>query len=738
MKIKGFNLTPWNLNSIYFFNPTKIGWVHFFYFLFFNFLVSYGPLNFQEKSWIALAGIIVPIILLITIFSLSGPSSSARKSDWEIKVFSLSPWLICLLLFFASFLRFYKLTSFIQWPSFDESMFGFFSTELLKNWQFHLFYGISQTPPLFFWALAFTFKIFGVSLFSLWLLPALVSTLTIPLVWLTVRNFFSLSAAWLFVGLWSFSFWPMYEGRYCVQYALYMFWIWLTLYLFSLFVRSNSNPARYINLFLTAVAMGLGFYVSTGWPLVAVAITGLVFYFSKQNFKYFLIYFLVLSVFLSPLITSLIRHEYGLYIQNLWAFKNSFSIKDHLFNVWLYIAGLFWGIPNSYKISSYGPTWGGMLNPILDSFFLIGFIEFIKLRFNWLSKLLWGSLLFFFIPALLTKDLEFFRIFQILPLLFIFIIFGIQHLMKKILLPKRSLTLMGILIVSLGLDAYQLFGPCVNEAVSSDAWPYKSFARYNAYKILDAVQKQRGPGIIFDNFQNYVDLEDMEKYGDVTQKYTDRSLTVASYTFNVLVNSQFTTKEAQWAAVLVDLPFKQYLACLFPAANWYPLNFSENIHEMKVLGIIPLPSNRPAIIQRWIEADRAYRSVIFAMLTHVGGQPSESIFQAFSNLYLVVRGDPFLESDFWCKISESNAGGYCQYLVHEGQDNLLTPNIFFFNSLKSKIAKIYYYKGMAYYNAGHFSKAWGAFLKAGNYDQTFKMPSSFRLRLFKLKLSEKV
>ncbi len=674
-------------SAIWFFQPS---WFHFYFFLIVNILMSHISPP-QPINWcIALCLIIFPFL-----YGLKQISDNEKQKDWDwsISFPPLSSWSILLLVFLAFFLRFYRLTSIVTWPSFDEAMFGYLAQDLSKGWHFKFFYGIGQIPPMFIWFLAAIFKVFGISLSSLWLAPAILSAATLPLVFFTALKFFGRSTAYFLVFLWSFSFWPLYEGRYCVQYALYMFWIWLTLLILGIFIRATSQLSLFGSIIALSVATGLGFYVSTGWPLVALAITSSLLYFTKTRIKFFITYSSITSILGLPLVVLFFRKEYGLYIHNLWAFDKGGDLSSHFSNSYLYLSGLFWGIPKEYMVSSYGPAWGGMLNCILGAFFFVGLMcLFRNINRTW-AKFCVAFLPLLFIPAFLTKDLEFFRVFQILPLLFFVIFLGFQHLLNNSPTRKKQIAILVCLALSVSLDVYHLYGPCVKTAMSESAWPYKDNRRYQSFHILNNIQRAAGPGLIFDKFQSIIQT-------GMTQKYSDQSLSIAAYSFNALDNHSISMKDVRWVAVICDAPYQTYLTKIFPDGIWYPVSSTpDNWDQTAMLEIIPYSKKYRNIFNYWIAADQGYRQVVKEMLDHVDGQSNEPIYRSLFKMYPLVQGNPFLEAGFWNKIARFNLRLDAPFIVNSNILNLYKPNDFSLDPDHYHLAYIYGCTGLAWFLA---------------------------------------
>jgi hypothetical protein len=84
----------------------------------------------------------------------------------------------------------------------------------------------------------------------------------------------------------------------------------------------------------------------------------------------------------------------------------------------------------------------------------------------------------------------------------------------------------------------------------------KSPERYKAFRILDPLQGQEGPGLVFTEFVPNV---------------FDQSLLTATYPFNALRNRDLDPGKTRWAGVLADVSFRDYFARRFPRSQCYPL-----------------------------------------------------------------------------------------------------------------------------------------------------------------------
>ena len=687
-------------------------WVFFPYFLLLNSILSHGPLSLEMKFLVFLIGILVPLSALCLAQKKVRPDLRPPRKEIDLPPFSA--WLICLLAAFAAFLRFYRLTSLAKWPSLDEAMFGYFGMGLSENPDFRLTYGIGQVPPMTFWVLGIAFKVFGVSLATLWAVPAFFSAITVPLVFLAARKFLGFSMSCLLTSLWAFSFWPLYEGRFCVQYPLFMFWLWLTLCLLGVFLNSPANPSNAKKLAALGLATGIGFYISPGWLLVALAVSAAIFLLPPKRPGNFLAFALPVFFLAMPWVLLTLRHEYGAYLSSLWAFHGGLSLKDHTLNFLHYFMGLFWETPR-FSISAYGPHWGGLFNPVLGSFFLLGLSRFWEWRSLFWAKFFLGAALFMFTPAFLSKDLEFFRIFQLSPFLFAITAVGIQAWSETVRPRWRHGILAGLLLASLAMDVFHLYGPFPAEAASMNAWPYKSYYRFQAYRVLEEAHRELGEGLVFDQFPS-------KMLDDFAPRYSDPSLTVASYAFNAAANPKLSWKDAKWAGILCDSAFQPYLKELLPKAVWFRFSDFPVFNEDLTLGFLSPPEKYGSTLEKWRRADRKFRKVTQAVLNHVNGQPYEGVLRTLGEIYPSIQGDPFLESCYWLKFSAMAVNDKGRYLMENNFLDGPAPAVYSFDFLRRPVAKMYQTAGIACVQAGRFSDAKKAFLRAADYQPDYRVP----------------
>lgn len=507
-----------------------------FYFLIYSItlaLVSYGSMNVGFKCWILLLGLILPFLIQIN-FSSPGMSKTLFPSDFLFPTGSFL-WLFPALA--SIFLRFYKLSTLVPWPLQDEAVHGYLAQSLLGKAEPQFFYTSSQFPPFYIWGMGFFFKFFEPSLMSLWLFPAILSTLALVFSFVAARLFFSKSFSFIFFLLSALSFWPLVIGRFSHAGILVLFWENLTLMLAGFLWNSRDSIRRLTFLILSGFMTGLGFYTFTSWTVVAISLTLLVLIVqggSQDRKPRFFLPFLLpaLLICIPYFILVFLNHSWGKYVLSILNFPHSAgSFKSQFLTSFSYLSGLGWGPAVG---SFYSPNWGGFLNPILGACFFLGL--------SWASKnrkskfVQWGifSFLLFLLPGLLTGNVEYFRIIQILPFLMLVVAIGWASLFGPMTAGKmRTGIFAAMLSLSLCLDLYHLFIVCPKAWAPQGGQSYPEqgirFYQYgSAFKLLESTASQKGPGFILTNLVFP----------------PDPSLVIASYPFNASLNPRLSENPA--------------------------------------------------------------------------------------------------------------------------------------------------------------------------------------------------
>ncbi len=225
-------------------------------------------------------------------------------------------------------------------------------------------------------------------------------------------------------------------------------------------------------------------------------------------------------IFLFPLALDLTRENRGLSGPPL-----AFFVPNRLgFEVLLsqgYLKTFFWG--EDFILFSHGPLWGGLLNPFLSSFFFLGLAHLFK---AWKKPLnLWtlSALPVFFLPALLTNNVEMMRLVALLPILLGVCALGAWSFLSYVAPKKRLLVFLLILAGSCAFDFFHLFRVYPRFAGNNPSFygSFKSPEFSKAYSLLKPMASQNGPGLILLNFNP-------DPY--------DQTLFVTTYSFNSAEN----------------------------------------------------------------------------------------------------------------------------------------------------------------------------------------------------------
>ncbi len=614
----------------------KVPWLCFFILVTSNGLLSYLPQPPETRIWIGLLGFFIPFSIASFFLGRTPFKENSFRFSETISTIPILFW--GLLLPLSVFLRFYRLTTFTGWPMVDESLFSYFSLEFAKTGVIQPFYFVSQVPPFYVLALGGAFNFLGGSLFTLWLVPAVFSSLTLPFVFFSTRNLFGTSFAGIFTFLWAFNFWAMAEGRFSLQYPLLVFWMWVVFYLLSVFLKTLENGGKKSRLVFLAAGTGIGFYITISWVIIAGVATVVLFWKTRQERKWFWIFCLLTFFSVLPLLQMGYSHHFGGYIQSLWTFKNGFLWKPYLLNVFHYFAGVFWGSPRHLAVMAYGPHWGGFLNPILVSFFQLGAIQIWrspnKTRMNFFIAVFFLC----FLPVFLTRNLEYFRIVQILPFLLFMVGGGVQFLAADKSFPGTRGLVAGLLLFSMSLDIFHLLGPTQKAVSEISPLAMKSRELAGAYQILEERKILQEPFILFDKF---------------FENPADSSLWLAAYSGNSAAEPGLPVKPPRWMAVITNVNYQPFLSKIFPGSKnfWLSKNAPPPDGGLMLL-LAPVTEGDKQLLTRWKKADLAWNQFRKKVL---GWGPQETIGakeRDLAEVFSSLEGDPFLTSVYWGEMAD--------------------------------------------------------------------------------------
>ncbi len=606
-----------------------------------NFLLSYFQLPLTVNLWVILTGLLLPFFLILS------PLWPQKDFAAKQSPLPLSSLFLFFFVFSALFLRLYRLSSLSSWPIVDEGMFGYFSTLLTDKWDWKLFHYPSQEPIFYFWGQSLFFKLFGVSLETLWLFPAVCSLLCLPAAYFAARKFFPVSTAFIATCFMAFGFWPLFMGRLSIQSILMVLWECLTFYALGIYQESPrkvtakpESPPWFGNptprLLVLAFFTGAGFYIYLAWPVVALMIFTAIAFSppsdSKSRLKNLSLFCLTTALLTLPLLYSF-ASEYRGYFDHLWGFASNGGWHARASLIFSYLGGLFWR-DGSQSYSS-GPLWGGYLNPLTSALFFLGFSFLLKSFRKPLHLWLLAALVLFAAPAFLTNNFQMMRLTPLLPLAMMVTALGMERLIFFIHRDQKLLFLLTVLFASTCLDGYHLFYvyPRFWEKNPGYYGAHKSAEFYKAYRLLKLLADQEGPGLILLNFNP-------DPY--------DQTLFTATYSFNAAANPRLDPEKAQWAAVLGNIHEEPYFKKIFPEGHWNWL--SEGLNRQDggfILEIIPLTPKNQIILNRWNLADQSLSPLTYLVMD-LGVDPDQSqMMEVLQKAYSNFKNDLLLESRYW-------------------------------------------------------------------------------------------
>jgi hypothetical protein len=591
-------------------------WVYFFVFVLINGVLAYGSWGIQTRLWMGLIGLLFPLLLAFSQIPHAG-SKKTGLYHRELLV-SIPSWLWFLSFAAAVLIRVLQITLWSHWPCVDDSVTAYYTLELYQKWNWHFFFGSSQFPPLFYWVMSFFYRVVEPSFLSLRLYPFLYSLAIALLAYPLARTFFPRSISFfIFLGS-TTGFWILYTGQFCIPLLLAILLEMLTLAWLSR-TASSQHPSRR-DAFILGNLTGIGFFTAISWPLVAFA-AALAFFFISRNGKkvsspaYFIIPLLAWVLIFA---WTCWQAQYGARLKNLWGFHPGAPLQDQLLNSTSYLTSIFWG-----GEKNYGPTWGGMVNPIFTSLFLLGSLEFRRVFQSKFLQWLLISFVLFMMPGLVTNTFDIFRIILIFPLLLIITGFGFQALLSTLAGSQRIFFIFLLFAVSSALDIRHLK---VQRPVSSA----ESVEFSKAFQILDKTRLQSGPGYVF---------------LDLRPNIWDKSLTLATYPFNAASNHFIPPQLVSWAGFIVNENYKPFLGKRFPGARWEELGRDALWPgEKLMLVLVPLNGENRPLFEKWKRANDYFQTVTSEIMDREPYESRERIFEILLGARDLAQGDLFLGS----------------------------------------------------------------------------------------------
>jgi len=405
---------------------------------------------------------------------------------------------LLIILAIASFFRLWQLDKIPPGLYPDVAINGNEALENLKTGNFKLFYPENNgREGLIMWSIALSFSIFGVSIWSIKIVAAVVGILTVLGLFLLTKELFkntetgSLLIALLSSFFLATSFWHTNFSRIGFRAILVPFILVFAFY----FLFKGFRTKKIRDSIFSGIIFGLGFYtyISFRMAVILLAVT-LIFWwliYKKQNLqkKYlFSIFYFLFSIFIVaiPIGVYFLQHPQDFIGRavpiSIFAAEN--PIKEFGKSLILHLGMFnFYGDPNWRHNFSGSP----MLPWPLGILFLIGFIFSIKeiiknkdlsLVISHLSLVIWFFVML--LPGILTYEgiPHALRVIGVIPVVYIFTALGGNYLYNWLsgkIQNKRFLILSFCLfILLLGYGEFQKYFLCwaenpeVENAFSSD------------------------------------------------------------------------------------------------------------------------------------------------------------------------------------------------------------------------------------------------------------------------------
>ncbi len=575
--------------------------VYFIFFALLNAVLAYSPLPEGLKVFLGVLGLGGGCWFYLWAMNLS---TSQEEVPWKKSFISFPGVWTALFLALAVIARTYKLTSFLTYPISDEMVNAFDAIHLNLHWTWFPFFYTSRMPPFYIWFLSWLFRMGGVSFFNMWLLPAFFSFVSVLFYWLAAREWFSRPFSQLFLALLSVSFWPVFMGRFSHQAVLMVMWQAIAFWLLAKYFKSESASASHWLSLGLGLCVGTGFYTYFAWPLVAllIAVTlGWRAFRGPSRGKTDFVLFGASAFFsLLPLLLAGWEAGFGRYYLELLVFNkhSADQVNWNFQQTAYYVTNFLWS--GWTKDFAYNSQWGGFLNPLMGSWFLIGLIELWRCRRHPFPR--WMAVGFFglFSPCLFANNTNWYHVVPLIPFFFGTVAIGFVVWYSS--LPNktfRAALVLGIGLLSVILDAANME---VSLGVANREYSSKFAEKMRACETLRELNRQSGPGLVFCDFQ-----EDF---------WFPCYLTVTTYSFNALRNTDVTPAAASWAAIVTDDWQANPLTKTFSGVKFGQLNPPNTIPNCDLFGMIPLTPDNRSILEGWRKEDETLFESDFLNFNH--------------------------------------------------------------------------------------------------------------------------
>ncbi len=292
--------------------------------------------------------------------------------------------LFIIVLVIASFFRIWLINKFPSGLFPDEAANGQDALLILEGHHSPFFERGLGREALYFYLLSISIGLFGIGVWQIHIISALIGILTVVSTWFLAKELFNKRIAFLTSFFLAISTWHTTLSRTGFRAILVPLLSTLFFYFSYLVIKEQSNKKRLIFSILAGLSLGLGFYTYISFRAI-VAIIGLLiiaFWIKKgkiiKNFGREIIISLIAAILvLSPLIVYFIHHpDYFFTRAGYVSIFNPDLNQGDLLGTFLNVAKKTFLMFITYGDINWRHNVSGfsVLNPLVSAFFLLGFL----------------------------------------------------------------------------------------------------------------------------------------------------------------------------------------------------------------------------------------------------------------------------------------------------------------------------------------------------------------------------
>ena len=412
--------------------------------------------------------------------------------------------LLILIILIAFFFRLWRLNSVPPGLHPDEAANGQDALLILEGQHSPFFKRGQGREALYHYLLAGSIGLFGVGIWPIHLVSALIGVLTVIFTWFLAKKLFNRKTAFFAAFFLAGSAWHTTLSRTGFRAILIPLFSTLFFYFTYLILKETSKKKRKIFAILSGASFGLGFYIYIPFRMMP-AIVGFLMVVAllanRRIYKYFwrelIIFFFSAILTLLPLIIYFINNP-SFFIGRAGAvsiFNPELNQGNLIGTFWEILKKTFWMFFTDGDLNwRHNVSGFSVLNPLVSSFFLIGFFislliiiqRFIKIKSlknkidNGYFKYLFLIILFLgmLVPEVLSAEgiPHSLRAIGVIPVVFFFPAIAINFLWEKIshiIKSKNSKILLGsALVVLLMIDLFYNYNLYFGISANSPSFYY--------------------------------------------------------------------------------------------------------------------------------------------------------------------------------------------------------------------------------------------------------------------------